>query len=60
MIDGYVFVHSRGFQIKTENSKQDNKSAGRGKGKGEDKWEIDGIDRSIGHEYHGVAKVYSP
>ena len=50
-----------GFLIKIE-FKENHYNFGRGKGqgKGKRKWKREGIDRSIGREYHGVAIVYSP
>ena len=63
-VDGYTFIYSSGISDKDRETKENSKNTGRGKGngkgKGKGKIKRADIDRSIGHEYHGVGIVYSP
>ena len=63
-LDGYTFVYSSGVSDKDRETREKLKNIGRrkgkGKGKGKGKRKRTDIDRSIGHEYHGVGIVFSP
>ena len=63
-VDGYTFICSSGISDKDRETREKNKNTGRGKGKskgkGKGKRKRTDIDRSIGHEYHGVGIAYSP
>ena len=62
IIDSYVLVYSSRITDQDRENKDKNKHSGEGqhKGKGKGKHTTEDLDRTIGHEFHGVAIAYSP